>query len=94
MVPKWLRVEKSLYSRKDYKNVVLGKTMYFAKIEPTEHCLLEHQHEVPWERVVQLILTTKNPRRKGEKYEIERDGWYVLFEIKENVLYVINAKRP
>lgn len=72
----------------------MGKPLYFTRIEPTEHYLLEHQREVPWERVVELILTTKNPRRKGEKYEIERDGWYVLFEIKENVLYVINAKRP
>jgi len=42
--------------------------------------------------VVEPIFTTKNPRKKRTKYEIAQDGWYVLFEIKENVLYVINAK--
>ena len=43
--------------------------------------------------MVEIILTTKNPRKKGDKFEIEKDGYYVLFEIKNNVLHVINAKK-
>ncbi|HLC66035.1 MAG TPA: hypothetical protein VJK52_00160 [Candidatus Nanoarchaeia archaeon] len=68
--------------------------VYFTRIEPTAHYLEEHKQDVPWARVVELILKTKDPRRKGTKYEIEQDGWYVLFEIKNRTLYVINAKRP
>ena len=53
----------------------------------------EHTSEVPWLEVIKLLLTTKNPRKKGNKFEIEKEGYYVLFEIKNQVLYVINAKR-
>lgn len=66
--------------------------VYFTEIKPTEHYLEEHQREVPWHEVVEVILTTKNPRKKGDKFEIENDKYYLLFEIKGNVLYVINAK--
>lgn len=67
--------------------------VYFTSIEPTKHYLEEHQREVPWDEVVEVILTTKNPRKKGNKFEIEKDGYYILFEIKDKVLYVINAKK-
>lgn len=67
--------------------------VYFIDIRPTEHYLKEHEKEVPWDKVVEIILTTKNPRKKGDKFEIEKQGYYVLFEIKSNVLYVINAKK-
>jgi len=55
--------------------------------------LEEHAEDVPWDNVVELIFTIKNPRKKGDKFEIEHDGYYILFEIKETVLYVINAKK-
>ena len=67
--------------------------VYFTDIQPTEHYLQEHAEDVPWDKVVELMFTIKNPRKKGNKFEIERDGYYLLFEIKNNVLYVINAKR-
>lgn len=67
--------------------------MYFTDIQPTEHYLLEHEKDVPWDKVVEIIFLTKNPRKKGSKFEIEQNGYYLLFEIKENVLYVINAKK-
>jgi len=67
--------------------------VYFTEIRPTNHYFDEHEKEIPWDKVVEIILTTKNPRKKGDKFEIEKDGYYVLFEIKENILYVINAKR-
>jgi len=66
--------------------------MHFTRIEPTEHYLSHHAHEVPWSEVVAVIFATKNSRKKGGKYEI-KDGCYVLFEIRHRTLYVINAKR-
>jgi len=66
--------------------------VYFKDIEPTEHYLKEHSKDVPWDKVVGIIFTTKNPKKKQDKFEIEKDGYYILFEIKDNILYVINAK--
>ena len=42
---------------------------------------------------MEIILATKNPRKKENKFEIEKEGYYILFEIKDNILYVINAKK-
>jgi hypothetical protein len=67
--------------------------VYFSEIKPTQHYLEEHEKDVPWVKVVEIIFTTKNPRKKGNKIEIERDGYYLLLELKENILYVINAKK-
>lgn len=67
--------------------------VYYTDIQPTEHYLAEHAEDVPWDKVVELIFIIKNPRKKGDKFEIEKDGYYLLFEIKGTVLYVINAKR-
>jgi len=67
--------------------------VYFTEIEPTVHYLREHEKNVPWDKVVEIIFSTKNPRKKGDKFEIEKDGYYILFEIKNNILYVINAKK-
>ncbi len=67
--------------------------VYFTRIEVTLHYLEEHAEEVSWEKVVEIILSTKNPRKKGNKFEIEKSGYYILFFVKRGVLYVINAKR-
>ena len=67
--------------------------VYFTEIKPTDHYLKEHEKEVPWHKVIEIIFTVKNPRKKGDKFEIEKDGYYVLFEIKSSILYVINAKK-
>jgi hypothetical protein len=66
--------------------------VYFTDIQPTQHYLKEHEKDVPWYKVIEIILSTKNPRKKGDKFEIESKGYYVLFEIKYNTLYIINAK--
>ena len=66
--------------------------VYCTEILPTGHYLEEHADDVAWDKVVEIILSTKNPRKKGENYEIEKDGYYVLFRIVCNKLYVINAK--
>ncbi|HIH32411.1 TPA: hypothetical protein HA235_06930 [Candidatus Woesearchaeota archaeon] len=67
--------------------------VYFTQIRPTEHYKSEHERNVPWHEVIGIILTTKNPRKKGNKFEIEKDNYYILFKIENNVLYVINAKK-
>lgn len=67
--------------------------VYFTDIQPTDHYLEEHEKEVHWDKVVEIIFSTKNPRKKGDKFEIEKNGYYILFEIKNNVLYIINAKK-
>lgn len=67
--------------------------VYFKNIKPTRHYLKEHASDFPWDEVVEIILFTKNPRKKGDKFEIEKDGCYILFKIENHVLYVINAKR-
>ena len=67
--------------------------VHFTAIQPTTHYLEEHVREVPWDKVVEIIFSTKNPRKKGSKFEIEKGGYYILFEIKDKVLYVINAKK-
>ena len=69
------------------------KIVYFTDIRRTEHYIKEHEQNVPWDKVVELILMTKNPRKKGDKFEIEKDGYYVLFKIKNNIIHVINAKK-
>ncbi len=67
--------------------------MYFTKIKKTQHYIENHEQEVPWSETIEVILTTKNKRKKGDKIEIETDRYYILCELKENTLYVINAKR-
>ena len=67
--------------------------VYFIDIQPTDHYLKEHEKDVPWDKVVEIIFSTKNPRKKGNNFEIEKQGYYILFEIKNNILYVINAKK-
>jgi len=67
--------------------------VYFTEIKPTDHYLAEHKKDVPWYKVVEIIFSTKNPRKREDKFEIEKDGYYILFEIKDNVLFVINAKK-
>ena len=67
--------------------------VYFIDIKATYHYLKEHEKDVPWDKVVEIIFQTKNPRKKGNKFEIKKEGYYILFEIKNNVLYVINAKK-
>lgn len=67
--------------------------VYFEEIKKTNHYREEHEKEVPWDKVIEIILNTKNPRKKGNKFEIEGKGYYILFEIKDKSLYVINAKK-
>ena len=68
--------------------------VYFTEIKKTKHYVEEHEQNVPWSEVVEVIFqSSKNIRKKEGKYEIETDKYYILMELKNKVLYVINAKR-
>jgi hypothetical protein len=67
--------------------------VHFTRISPSKHYIENHSKAVPWEKVVEIILTSKAPRKRGCKYEIVKGGYYILFEIRQGALNVINAKR-
>lgn len=67
--------------------------VYFIGIQPTRHYLEEHAKQVSWEKVVEIIFTTKSHKRKKDKFVIEKDGYYILYKIENKILYVINAKK-
>ena len=68
--------------------------VYFTAIKKTKHYEENHERYVPWSKVIEIIFkSSKNMKKKDYKYEIETDGYYILMELKNKVLYVINAKR-
>lgn len=81
---------KSIYSIFYYISAIL---IFFTRIRPSKHYLDEHEREVPWHEVIEVILTTKDPRKRHGCYQVENDRYYILFRIKDGELVVINAKR-
>ncbi len=68
--------------------------MRFREIRKDQHYIQEHEREVPWNEVISVITTSmKNLRKKGNKFEIENESYYILCEWRNPDLYVINAKR-
>lgn len=68
--------------------------VYFEEIKKTKHYEEEHEQEVPWSEVIEIIFkSSKSIKKKGNKYEIETDKYYILMKLKNKILYVINAKR-
>lgn len=66
--------------------------MYLKAIRKTEHYKENHENSFPWSEVIRIIMTSKNPRKKDNKIEMETNNHYILCEIKDNILWVINAK--
>ena len=67
--------------------------MYWEEIRRSEHFELHHKGTLPWNEVIHLIYVIKNKRKKGDKIEIEDNKFYILCELKDKILYVINVKR-
>ena len=68
--------------------------VYFTDIRKTKHYAEEHEQNFPWSEVIEVIFkSSKNIKKKENKYEIETDKYYILMELKNKVIYVINAKR-
>ena len=67
--------------------------MYWEEIKRSEHFEKHHKRTLDWSDVVNLIYSIKNKRKKGNKIEIEDNKFYILCELKDKILYVINVKR-
>lgn len=67
--------------------------MYWEEIRESEHFEGEHKGTLAWSDVVRLIYSIKNKRKKGDLIEIEDDRFYILCEVRDKILYVINVKR-
>lgn len=67
--------------------------MYFKAIKRSKHFETHHKATLAWSDVIRLIYTIKNKRKKGNKVKIEDNKFYILCELKDEVLYVINVKR-
>jgi len=67
--------------------------MHWVEIRRSEHFELYHKGTLAWNEVIRLVYVIKNKRKKGNKLEIEDDKFYILCELKDKILYVINVKR-
>lgn len=67
--------------------------MYWEEIKRSQHFEEYHKETLAWSDVIRLIYEIKSKRKKGDKIEIEDARFYILCELKERVLYVINVKR-
>ena len=68
--------------------------VYFIVIKKTKHYEENHEQDIAWSEVIEIIFkSSKNIKKKDDKYEIETDEYYILMELKNKILYVINAKR-
>jgi len=67
--------------------------MYWKEIRRTDHFDRYHKGTLCWSDIVRLIYTIKDKRKKGNKIEIEDDKFYILCEVKNKILYVINVKK-
>ncbi|MAG20487.1 hypothetical protein CL618_03585 [archaeon] len=66
--------------------------MYWEEIRKSKHYEEYHKGVLAWSDVITLIHKIKNKRKKGNKIEIETDNIYILCELKNKILYVINVK--
>ena len=67
--------------------------MYWKEIKKSEHFKNHHEGTLAWSDVVRLIYTIKNKRKKRNRIEIEDNRFYILCELKDESLYVINVKK-
>jgi hypothetical protein len=66
--------------------------VYFRSIRKSLHYTINHEKHFPWSKVIEIIMTTKNIRKKGDKLEIETPNYYILCKLEGDILWVINAK--
>jgi len=67
--------------------------MYFKSIRKTGHYRINHEHDVPWSEVVYNVVKCKYKRKIGDKVKVVTKNCYILGKVKDDVLYIINAKR-
>jgi len=68
--------------------------VYFEAIKKTKHYINEHEDDVPWSEVINVITkSSKNMRKKRGKIEIKNRNYYIVGKIEKKTLFIINAKR-
>jgi len=67
--------------------------MHWEEIRKSAHFEEYHKGILAWSEIVRLIYTIKNKRKRGNKIQIEDNRFYILCELKDKILYVINVKR-
>lgn len=67
--------------------------MYWKEIRRSKHFDEFHRGILAWNDILRLIHTIKNKRKKDAKIEIENDKFYILCELKDKILFVVNVKR-
>lgn len=67
--------------------------LHWNEIRRSGHYEEEHYQTLDWDSVVRIIIYTKNKRKIGNKIKFENNKFYILCELKEDILYVINVKR-
>lgn len=68
--------------------------VYYKEIKKTQHYIENHEKQVSMFEVAKVIFSSqKQIRKSGTKLVINNNNYYILFEIKESIAYVINAKR-
>jgi len=65
--------------------------MYFKSIRKTLHYVIHHEKQFPWSKVIEIMLTTKDMRKKDNNIEIETENYYILGRIENNILWI---KKP
>ena len=66
--------------------------VYFTSIRKTLHYKIYHEKNFPWSKVIEIILSTKNMRKKQENIEIETSDHYILCKLENKILWMINNK--
>lgn len=67
--------------------------MYWGEIRKSKHFEEYHKDTLAWSEIVALIYSIKNKRKQGNKIKIENKHFYILCELKNKKLYVINVKK-
>ena len=67
--------------------------MYWKEIKRSEHFEQYHKGTLSQSDVIRLIHTIKSKRKKGKNIEIENEKFYILCELRDKCLYVINVKK-
>ncbi len=65
----------------------------YKRIAKTEHYIKFHEKRFNIEEVIRELQATKNHRKRGERIVVENERSYILGYAKDNVFYIINAKR-
>ena len=67
--------------------------LYWKEIRRSRHFEEHHEGALAWSDILRLIQIIKNKRKLGNKIKIEDDNFYILCEVKDKILYVINVKK-